>query len=115
MHEYSIVSSLIDRVDHEAGRVRATAIKRVHVCIGELSGVDVPLLVTAYDTFRERTSCRDAELVVESAAARWTCPRCQRDVKRGARLRCAECDVPARLVQGGEIVLSRIEMEVPDV
>ena len=58
MHEYSIVASLIERVD--ACRPQAAHVKRLHVRIGELSGVDIPLLVTAYETFRDCTSCRDA-------------------------------------------------------
>ena len=113
MHEYSIVASLIDRVD--ASRPQAARIKRLHVKIGALSGVDVPLLVTAFETFRERMSCCDAELLVEETAARWCCPRCGAELVRGARLRCGSCGVPARLVQGDEIILQRIEMEVPDV
>jgi Zn finger protein HypA/HybF involved in hydrogenase expression len=28
-------------------------------------------------------------------------------------LRCSRCDVPARLMEGDEIMLDRIEMEVP--
>ena len=113
MHEYSIVASLIERVD--ACRPQAAHVKRLHVRIGELSGVDIPLLVTAYETFRDCTWCRDAELVVEATPASWRCPRCDAPFARGARLHCLACDAGARLVQGDEIILQRIEMEVPDV
>jgi hydrogenase nickel incorporation protein HypA/HybF len=115
MHEYSIVAALIERVDAELARAGGTHVKRLKVRIGELAGVDVPLLETAFTTFRERTSCRDAELVVEATEARWTCPRCGHVIARGTRLRCPSCDVAARLVEGDEIMLQTIEMEVPDV
>lgn len=112
MHEYSIVGSLIERVESEAARSGATAVKRLWVSIGDLSGVDRALLATAYDTFRERTICESAELCVTPVAARWSCPSCARGIERGATLRCPDCGVPATLTEGDEIVLERIEMEV---
>ena len=113
MHEYSIVQALVERVEREARACGAAAVHRLSIRIGELSGVDVGLLTTAFATFRDRTICEGAELAVESVPARWECPRCQRDVGAGSLLRCGRCDVPARLASGDEIVLDRIEMEVP--
>lgn len=115
MHEYSIVGSLIDRVEAEARARGATAVTALSVRIGELSGVETDLLTTAYDTFRERTICDGAALSVTRVPARWACPRCDRTIERGAVLRCGACEEPARLVEGDEIFLDRIEMEIPDV
>ncbi|MFW5924927.1 MAG: hydrogenase maturation nickel metallochaperone HypA [Myxococcota bacterium] len=115
MHEYSIVSALIDQVRQEADRQGARQVHRLRVRIGELAGVDVGLLRTAYETFRERTLCDHAELDLESVPARWSCPRCERPFPAGARLRCTRCERPARLVEGDEIILASIEMEVGDV
>lgn len=112
MHEYSIVASLIDRVQREAAARGATQVHRLELKIGELSGVELDLLRTAFDTFTERTICDGARLDVTSVSARWSCPRCDRVVPRGRILRCAACDRPARLAQGDEIILERIEMEV---
>jgi hydrogenase nickel incorporation protein HypA/HybF len=113
MHEYSIVQALLERVDAEAQRRRATAVHRLSLRIGELSGVDIGLLVTAYGIFRERTICEAADLDVRAVAARWECPQCQRSFQRGEILRCSSCNRAAELVAGGEIVLDQIEMEVP--
>ncbi len=112
MHEYSIVQALLDQVDRQARAHGATAIHRLHVSIGELSGVEVELLETAYATFRERTACAGAALTVHPVAARWSCPACGRTTTPGAALRCPDCQLPARLEAGDEIVLDRIEMEV---
>lgn len=112
MHEYSIVQALIERVDAEARARGASAVHRLSVRIGELSGVEVDLLATAYAAFRERTVCERADLDVQRVPARWECPRCGGPIGRGNLLRCATCDVPARLAEGDEIVLDRIEMEV---
>lgn len=113
MHEYSIVQSLLEQVDHHARARGASRVLRLHVRIGELSGVEVPLLTEAYRTFRERTLCAGADLDVLAVPARWLCPGCDRRIQNGAVLRCADCGRPARLDQGDEILLDRIEMEVP--
>ena len=113
MHEYSIVQALLERVEQEAAARGARRVVRLWVRLGELSGVEPELLATAYETFRERTLCESAPMELDRVAAAWACRRCARPLA-GAR-RCPECDAPAALVAGDEIVLSRIEMEVPDV
>lgn len=112
MHEYSLVQALLEQVDRQARAHRALAVHRLHVSVGELAGVEVPLLETAYETFRERTRCAGAALEVHTVAARWACPVCGAAVPAGGLLRCGECGTPARLEAGDEIVLDRIEMEV---
>lgn len=56
MHEYSIIQALLDRVDEEVRRRGATAVHRLDVSLGELSGVDPGLLATAFETFRAGTT-----------------------------------------------------------
>jgi hydrogenase nickel incorporation protein HypA/HybF len=113
VHEYSIVQALLDRVAEAAHGYAEPRITEVRVRIGELSGVETSLLRKAYDAFREGTLCRDAALMIETAPARWACPRCGGDVVSSGVLRCARCDRPARLVEGDEILLERVAMEVP--
>lgn len=112
VHEYSIVGALLDQVGALAAERQATAVHRLEVRIGELSGVEIDLLQTAFDLFRERTICAGATLEVTPVPARWACPRCDGPVRRGAALRCPDCALPARLTEGDEIILDRVEMEV---
>lgn len=112
MHEYSIVQALLDRVDEEVRGRGATRVHSVRVRIGELAGVEIELLRTAYDTIRHGTACAGAPLEIAVADARWMCPSCGRVFGRGAALQCAACGAPARLASGDEIMLDRIEMEV---
>jgi hydrogenase nickel incorporation protein HypA/HybF len=113
VHEYSIVMALIERVEQEAASRGAKRVVRLWVRLGDLSGVEPKLLATAYETFRERTICEDAPMELDRVPASWACRRCERAVIDA--LRCDRCQAPAALVTGDEIVLSRIEMEVPDV
>jgi hydrogenase nickel incorporation protein HypA/HybF len=113
MHEYSIIQALLARVTDEAESRGASAVHRLHLRIGELSGVEIDLLEKAFLAFRGRSLCNRAELEIHPVTAEWSCPRCQRPTVPGGFLRCPECGVPARLARGDEIVLDRIEMEVP--
>jgi hydrogenase nickel incorporation protein HypA/HybF len=113
VHEWSIVQSLLEAVDHEARKRGAHQVHRLHVRVGELSGVEIPLLTAAYETFRCRTLCQDADLRVVAVEAEWSCPSCGRRFASGEMLHCSDCALPARLTQGDEIVLDRIELEVP--
>lgn len=112
MHEYSIVQALLSRIGHEAQSRGATRVHAVRICIGELAGVEIDLLRTAYETIRRGTTCEDAPLEVKRIEARWECPRCATAIVRGRALQCVACGVAARLATGDEIVLDRIELEV---
>lgn len=112
MHEYSIVQSLLQRVEEETSRRGASSVQRIRLRLGELSGVETDLLREAYRVFRERSICAGAELDIVSSEASWECRGCGREVGTEGPLRCASCDLPAVLVAGDEIVLERIEMEV---
>ena len=115
MHEYSIVQSLLDRVESEAAARGATAVHKLRLQIGEMSGVETDLLRSAYETFTDRSICAGAELEIVPVPVRWGCPACGSEVPPVGALRCADCGGPARMVAGDELILERIEMEIPDV
>lgn len=111
MHEYSIVQALLDRVAVEVRAHDAIAVHRIRVQIGEASGVEPDLLETAFEMARTRTPCESADLEIVAIPARWECGQCGAEIPAGQILKCVLCERPARLVQGDEIVLERIEME----
>lgn len=113
MHEYSIVSSLLERVEREAALHPGAVVRKLHLRIGERAGVEVELLRTAFETCRARTICETCELAVEHVSVRWHCPRCHAAI--APPVRCNACNTAARLAAGDEIMLDRIELEVPDV
>jgi hydrogenase nickel incorporation protein HypA/HybF len=103
---------MIARIEAEARDRDAVAVRRVRIRIGELSGVDPDLLASAYLIFRERSVCEDAELSIERVQARWQCAECGEAGVSDGFLRCRSCGGTTNLVQGDEIVLQQIEMEV---
>jgi len=112
MHEYSIASSLLSMAEQEAAKHGAERVVRLELRLGELSGVELELLETAWSLVRERSLCDGVDLVIERVAARWACSRCGHVIARGAVLGCSECGARAELECGDEMVLDRIEMEV---
>ena len=115
MHEYSVVSSLIAAAEARAREHGATAITRLRVRIGELSGVDPELLVTAFEMAREGSMCAEATVEVERVPVSWACRGCGCPIAPGEVLKCPACGAPARLLSGDEIVLAQMELEVVDV
>ena len=115
MHEYSLVLSLLHRVGAEAHAQRAVSVRRVSVRVGDLGGVNVDLLRAAYRLARVGTVCAGAPLDVAAVPARWACEACGRTVPGDGPRRCQACGAPARLIAGDDLVLERIELEVPDV
>lgn len=113
MHEYSIGQALMDRIAAEAAGRGAVAVHRVVLSIGDLSGVEPDLLASAFDILKTHTLCEGAALEIERVPARWACAPCARDVVPGEILRCPACGSAATLASGDEIVLARLEMEVP--
>ena len=114
MHEYSLMTALMERVEEEASARRALAVHRVTVRIGELSGVEPELLASAFEIVRSGTVCAKADLYIDRVAARWVCTACGRALDPAAGgPRCQACGAPAALAAGDEILLGQIELEVP--
>ncbi len=102
----------MDRIEAEVAAHRASAVHRVTLRIGEVSGVEPELLASAFEILKAQSVCAAATLVIERVSARWSCPSCGVPIASGAVLRCPACDRPATLAAGDEIVLAQLEMEV---
>jgi hydrogenase nickel incorporation protein HypA/HybF len=113
MHEYSLVLSLIERVEQEMKTHHATSAQRIVVSVGELSGVEAELLASAFEIARESTLLKDTELAVTRVPARWRCSNCNNEVNSRMSLTCDACGGQAKLVEGGEILFESVELEIP--
>jgi len=112
VHEYSIVRALLDRVEQEARAHGADSVVSIRLAIGTLSGVEPPLLASAFELARTGTCAEGATLELRTIDPRWVCRDCAREIPTGDALRCSACGAPARLAAGDEMILERLEMEV---
>jgi hydrogenase nickel incorporation protein HypA/HybF len=113
MHEYSIVQALIDQCEALAVTHNASAVSKVVVKIGQYSGVEPYLLETAFETFKERTVCHDAQFVMTIQPLVIVCYECgEESVLDQPHYICPICQsLDIRVTDGEEMMLMSLEME----
>lgn len=113
MHEYSIVQSLIDSCDDNAKANNATKVMKVVVKIGVMSGVEPELLKTAFDTFKEKTVCEEAEFVVNMQPVVIKCNECSKEsTLNKLEYCCQKCQsTDINIIDGEEMYLMQLELE----
>ncbi len=113
MHEYSIVSALLEMCEENAQKENAKKITKVEVKIGKLSGVEPYLLQTAFDTFKEKTICDRAEFIMHLQDVVIRCNVCNQEFTLAKNEficpKCKSFDIDT--VDGNDMYLMRLEME----
>ncbi len=113
MHEYSIVQSLMNQCEEQVKANDATKVTKVVVKIGVLSGVEVDLLKTAFETFKEGSVCDGAEFVVNMQPILVECFDCgkQSELERHEYI-CPNCQSSnLKVLDGEDMYLMSLEME----
>ena len=112
MHELSVCLSLLQQIETIAEQRNASAVERVYLKIGPLSGIEPHLLRQAYPLAVAGTVAENAELVIEAADVVVTCTQCGSESKvLPNRLLCADCgDFRTRVISGDEMILQRLEL-----
>ena len=113
MHEYSIVQSLLDSCDENARKNNATKVTKVIVKIGVMSGVEPSLLQSAFDTFKEKTICQEAEFIINMQDILVKCNDCQEEsILQKLEYCCPKCGSSnLKVLDGEEMYLMRLELE----
>jgi hydrogenase nickel incorporation protein HypA/HybF len=113
MHEYSIVQSLVDLIEENAKQNQATKVTKMEVKIGVLSGVEVQLLETAFNTFKEGTICEDAEFIINIQPVIVKCRKCgiENQLDKDEYI-CPNCKSgELEILDGEEMYLMSLELE----
>lgn len=115
MHEYSIISDLVLLAEDNARTHNATKIHKITIDVGERSAVEVDLLQSAFEVFKEESAfCRDSVLVVRRIAVELLCKDCgEKFNAKGMEYGiCKYCNgANLEIIKGRELNLARLEME----
>jgi hydrogenase nickel incorporation protein HypA/HybF len=114
MHEMGIVLHLAKTLDQTAEENKLTAIGKVVLQVGEVSGIMTDLFTDAWDYFKPRHPVlKDSELVLETIPAVTWCDNCKKTyetLKYGKE--CPYCHSGETwLIQGNECIIKEIEAE----
>lgn len=115
MHEYSIVSALIEECERLAREQQAVSISHVGIKIGVLSGVEPSLLETAFHTFKLDSLCKHASLQMDIQPLLIRCFDCGHQSKKcDLTLICPLCNgLHTQVLDGEDMLLMQLELETP--
>ncbi len=116
MHEFSVCQALLTQVTDIAMDCSASAVVRILVEVGPLSGVEPALLARAFEVARAGSCAAEAELCIETMAITVSCLVCGAESQtRPNRLVCAVCGgYRTRVLSGDELRLRSVELRVPE-
>lgn len=114
MHEFSIVSSLLENCRQVARENGASKIMEVYVQIGRRSGVNASLFKRAFEEFKVGEICQNAELFIEEVEVEIFCKNCNQESKivEICYTQCPLCkSEQVEMIRGNEMLLMRLVME----
>ncbi|QYJ80281.1 hydrogenase maturation nickel metallochaperone HypA [Shewanella acanthi] len=113
MHEYSIVSALIEQCEQHAFANHANKVTRVEIKLGIMSGVEPALLQTAFETFKLDSICFDAILEMRLQPLVIACSDCgQESILDERSVICPHCQsYHTKVIDGEEMLLMQLELE----
>lgn len=113
MHEYSIVQSLLESCEEHARQNESENVTKVIVKIGVLSGVEPDLLQTAFDTFKEKTVCHNAQFIINHQKVVIACLSCDEEsTLEKNEFSCPKCNsTQVKVIDGEDMFLMSLEME----
>ena len=116
MHELAVCQDIISQVESIALTHHALSVEVINLQIGPLSGVEIPLLESAFSIARAGTVAEHALLKIEAIPVRVKCNSCNTESEVSLnKLICKQCgNWQTQLISGDEMLLREIELETAD-
>jgi hydrogenase nickel incorporation protein HypA/HybF len=124
MHEFSVMSQIVDSLLSEAKEHNARKIEEVDLRIGEYTMLGEEQLRFAYEVLSKDTILEGSKLTISQIKGRIKCdcgfegevePSPDSPHKVVPMLECPRCKGVAKIIEGRECVIRNIRMVVPDV
>lgn len=112
MHELSIATAILERVELEASKRPGIRVTKVGVRVGELSGVDPDALSFGFEALVKDTVLDPLALDIELCARKQRCPACGTTFfVKDYDVVCPQCREPAtECVSGNELDIAYLEV-----
>ncbi len=113
MHELAICQALLGEVAAVARAQHAASVSDIYVSVGPLSGVEGPLMRSAFPLAAAGTIANDATLHLQPTPVRVCCEECGKESEVAVnRLVCKYCENwRTTVVSGDELMLQRVILE----
>lgn len=114
MHELSIATAILQRVQAEAVRRPGTHVQKVGVRVGKLSGVDPDALSFGFEALVKDSPLEPLALEIEYCPRRQRCPACDGEFEAATLFdtECPKCGSPDTVTAGGdELDIAYMEVE----
>ncbi len=125
MHEYSVMSQIVDSILEEAKKRDAKKVEQVDLEIGDFTMLGDEQMKFAYEVLSKDTILQGSKLQVSHRKGKVKCDQCgyEGDVmiaedsphRAVPILECPKCHSPAKIIEGRECFIRNIRMVVPDV
>jgi len=113
MHELSIAQSIIATVLHEMENRHLSAVKKIVVRIGQLSGVFPDALQFSYEAIIPDTPLQKTALEIQNVPLRLVCSNCKHEfVAEDYVFTCPQCSsVEVEVINGYEMDIAYLEVD----
>ncbi|NLE08795.1 MAG: hydrogenase maturation nickel metallochaperone HypA [Dehalococcoidales bacterium] len=113
MHELSITQNILDITVKQAEQAEATKVSKVHLVIGEMSGIVGECVDFYFHIIGKNTIAAEAELTITNIPTLLKCNSCGREYKAEENSwTCPDCQVKNfEIVAGRELYVESIEVE----
>lgn len=113
MHELALAQSIVDIVEAQAKANAVTRVRKVHLVVGALAGVEPDALLFGFDSVTRGTIAEGATLELQRPPGKGACMKCGAEVvieQRGDA--CPACGSYQVIVTGGdELRVAELEVD----
>jgi hydrogenase nickel incorporation protein HypA/HybF len=113
LHELSIATAILERVELETAKHPGAKATKVGVRIGELAGIDADALSFGFECLVKDTEKAPLELEIELVPRVQRCPKCKHEFRvEGFDTACPSCNhLITENISGQELDIAFIEVE----